>query len=234
LNQHPATILVVDDEAPLRRFLRATLTDRGYRVVEAENAADGLAAAADQAPDVVLLDLGLPDMDGLTVIRRLREWLTAPIVVISARGQERDKVDALDAGADDYLTKPFGVAELHARLRVALRHYSRGGAAGAAQAERLTVGELVVDFAARRVFVGEQEAHLTKLEFNLLAALARHPGKVLTHTQLLREVWGPHAAGETHYLRVYAANLRRKLEPDPAQPRYLITEQGVGYRLADE
>lgn len=234
MNQHPATILVIDDEAPLRRFLRATLTDRGYRVVEAENATDGLAAAADQAPDVVLLDLGLPDLDGLTVIRRLREWLTAPIVVISARGQERDKVDALDAGADDYLTKPFGVAELHARLRVALRHSSRGGAAGAAQAERLAVGELVVDFAARRVFMGEQEVHLTKLEFNLLAALARHPGKVLTHTQLLREVWGPHAAGETHYLRVYAANLRRKLEPDPAQPRYLITEQGVGYRLADE
>lgn len=233
VNSNPATILVIDDEAPLRRFLRATLSDRGYRVVEAETAATGLAAAADSAPDVVLLDLGLPDMDGLTVIQHLREWLKAPIIVISARGQERDKVDALDAGADDYLTKPFGVAELHARLRVALRHSNRSDTGGA-PAERFAVDGLTVDFAARRVFLNKQEIHLTRLEFNLLMALARHPGKVLTHTQLLREVWGPHAAGETHYLRVYAANLRRKLEADPAQPRYLITEQGVGYRLADE
>lgn len=228
------TILIVDDEPPLRRFLRATLGDRGYRVLEASTAAEGIRAVADHSPDVVILDLGLPDMEGLEVIRRLRQWSHAPIVVVSARGQERDKVAALDAGADDYLTKPFGTSELHARLRVALRHAARPGQPPGAGPTSMTVADLRVDLEARRVFVHGKEVRLTKLEYNLLAVLARHVGKVLTHQFLLREVWGPHAAGESHYLRVYIANLRRKLERDPAQPRYLITEQGVGYRLADE
>jgi len=229
-----ATILVVDDEPPMRKFLRATLVDRGYRVVEAATAAEGLRHAADEAPDVIILDLGLPDMDGLEVIRRVRQWSQAPIVVVSARGQERDKVAALNFGADDYLTKPFGVGELHARVRVALRHSARAPDAQGEGPAKFAVGDLNLDLLARRVVVRGQEVHFTRLEYKLLAVLARYAGKVLTHDFLLREVWGPRATGETHYLRVYMANLRRKLELDSAQPRYLLTEQGVGYRFADE
>jgi two-component system KDP operon response regulator KdpE len=223
-------VLVIDDELPVLRFLRASLAAHGYRLAEARSGEEALREAAARVPDVVLLDLGLPDLDGLEVTRRLREWSAVPIIVLSARGQERDKIDALDAGADDYLTKPFAVGELLARLRVALRHAARGAAGDEPCVE---VGELRIDLAARRVFVGGEEARLTRTEYNLLALLARHAGKVLTHRQLLKEVWGPGAVAQSHYLRVYMGQLRHKLERDPARPRYLLTETGVGYRLAD-
>ena len=227
-------VLVIEDDAAMRRFLRASLTAAGYRVAEAETGDAALKAAPLQPPDVVILDLGLPDMDGLEVIRNLRTWSQVPIVVVSARGQEKDKVAALDLGADDYLTKPFSVGELLVRIRVAMRHTARIAARGGAEASQFTVADLKVDLAARRVFLADKEVHLTPLEYRLMSTLAHHAGKVLTHRFLLEEVWGPPYVEETHYLRVYMANLRRKMEADPARPRYLLTEQGVGYRLADE
>jgi two-component system KDP operon response regulator KdpE len=224
--------VLIEDEREIRRFLRVTLEGQGYRLFEAATAADGLVEVASRQPDVVVLDLGLPDTDGLEVIRRIREWSTVPIIVLSARGREDDKVAALDAGADDYVSKPFGAGEFLARVRVALRH-----AAGlrSEDAEAVfTVGDLQVDLARRHVRVGGQEVHLTPIEYRLLAVLVRHAGKVLTHRHLLREVWGPGQVEEPHYLRVYMAQLRRKLETTPARPRYLLTEPGVGYRLAAE
>jgi two-component system KDP operon response regulator KdpE len=222
-------VLVVDDEPQVVRFLRATLPTQGYRVIEAATGNQGLVEASTRAPDLILLDLGLPDIDGVEVTRRLREWSRTPIIVLSARGQEGDKIQALDAGADDYLTKPFGTGELLARMRVALRNAAR--AAGGEGEPVFTVGELKVDLGARRVFVGDEEVHLTRTEYNLLALLVKHAGKVLTHRQLLKEVWGPGSTEESHYLRVYMGQLRHKLERDPARPRYLLTETGVGYRL---
>lgn len=221
-------ILVIEDEPPIRRFLRASLTDAGYRVSEAVSGAEGLRSAASQPPDLVILDLGLPDLDGQEVLRRLREWYTAPILVLSARDQETEKVQALDHGADDYVTKPFGVGELLARMRTALRHAHRIDA----DATTITIGDLVVDLASRVVTLAGREVHLTPLEYKLLATLLKHAGKVLTHRFLLREVWGPQDSQENHYLRVFVASLRRKLEADPARPRYILTEQGVGYRFA--
>jgi two-component system KDP operon response regulator KdpE len=226
----PVNILVIEDEAPIRRFLRATLEAEGFRVVEAPTGEEGLRQAATRAPDVVILDLGLPDQDGLEVTRRLREWSTMPIVVLSARGRESDKVAALDAGADDYVTKPFGAGELMARLRVALRHRSRATEG----APVFRVGELEVDLERRRVTVTGREVHLTPTEYRLLAVLVRHAGKVLTHAFLLREVWGPGYSGQSHYVRVYMGQLRQKLERDAARPRYFVNEPGVGYRLKDE
>jgi two-component system KDP operon response regulator KdpE len=223
-------ILLIEDEQPIRRFLRASLTAEGYRLNEAESGAQGLRLASQQPPDLVILDLGLPDMEGHEVLTGLREWLAAPIIILSARNQEQQKVQALDAGADDYVTKPFGIAELLARMRTALRHSATGGEAS----PNFSVGELQVDFAARKVTVRGQDIHLTPLEYKLLATLIKHAGKVLTHRFLLKEVWGPGHAEETHSLRVFMAALRRKLEADPAQPRYLLTEPGVGYRLAAE
>jgi two-component system KDP operon response regulator KdpE len=223
-------VLVVEDEPQIVRFLRATLPPHGYRVVDASSAAEGLREAASRAPDIVLLDLGLPDLDGVEVVRRIREWSQMPIVVVSARGQERDKVEALDAGADDYLTKPFGTDELLARMRVALRRSVRSEE----QRPVVEAGSLRIDLAARVVQRGGEEVRLTRTEYRLVAALAQHPGKVLTHRQLLREVWGPNAELETPYLRVYMAQLRHKLEDDPARPRHLLTETGVGYRLKVE
>jgi two-component system KDP operon response regulator KdpE len=225
-------VLVVEDDPQIRRFLRATLPTHGVELVEAATAGDGLREAASRTPDVVLLDLGLPDLDGIEFIRRLREWSSAAIIVISARGLERDKVAALDAGADDYLTKPFGIDELLARLRVALRHRARAGDAAASAVFK--TGELSVDLAGHVVRLGEREVHLTPTEFKLLALLVRHVGKVVTHRQLLVEVWGPQAAGNTHYLRVQMHGLRHKLEEVPARPRYLLNEPGVGYRLREE
>jgi two-component system KDP operon response regulator KdpE len=225
-------ILLIEDEAPIRKFLLSTLTNEGYRVQFAETAAAGLRLAAEQPPDLILLDLGLPDLDGQQVLSRLREWYGGPIVILSARDQESQKVAALDSGADDYLTKPFGTSELLARLRVALRH-ATSQANGSEQAV-YSVGDLRVDLAARRVFCGADEVHLTPIEYKLLTTLIRHAGKVLTHRFLLKEVWGPGQTSETHYLRVHMASLRRKLEADSAHPRYLLTEQGVGYRLAAE
>jgi len=225
-------LLVVEDDTQMRKFLRASLASNGYRLVEAVNGAEGLTQAASYNPDLILLDLGLPDMDGLVVTQRLREWNSAPIIVISARGQEDDKIHALDAGADDYLTKPFGTGELLARIRVALRH------SGRSRQERsepiLTVGELSVDLDKRSVHVAGKEVHLTPTEYKLLATLLKNAGKVLTHRQLLKEVWGPGYANNTQYLRVYMVQLRHKLEQDAARPRYLVTEPGVGYRLKSD
>ena len=225
-------VVVVEDEPQIRKFLRAALAGQGYRVFEAGTGEDGLIEAASRQPDVVIVDLGLPDVDGLQVIKRLREWSAVPVIVLSARGQEADKVAALDAGADDYLSKPFGVGELMARMRVALRHRARVD--GTAAESTLTVGELHVDLGRRRVQIHGAEVHLTPIEYRLLTTLVRNAGKVMTHRQLLQEVWGPNATEHAHYLRVYMAHLRRKLEADPARPRYLTTEPGVGYRLASE
>ncbi len=222
-------VLVIEDEPQVMRFLRASLTSNGYRLVEATTARGGLTCASQYVPDLVLLDLGLPDMDGVEVARRLREWSQMPIIVLSARGLERDKVSALDAGADDYLTKPFGFAELLARMRVALRHSMR--IAGGAREAVFVSGALKVDLEARRIHVGDVEVKLTPIEFRLLAVLVRNAGKVVTHKQLLTEVWGPNAAGEKHYLRVYMTHLRRKLARAPGEPSAFETEAGVGYRL---
>jgi len=224
-------VLIIEDESPIRGFLSASLAGEGHDVVEAETGREGLAQATMWVPEIVILDLGLPDMDGLEVIRGLREWSQAPIVILSAREQERDKVAALDAGADDYLTKPFGIRELLARVRVALRHAARVGTADAAP---VAIGEFTMDFEARRTFVAGRELHLTPIEYKLLATLVRHAGKVLTHRFLLKEVWGPLRVDDVHYLRVFMAGLRRKIEAAPSHPRYLLTEQGVGYRFADE
>ncbi len=220
-------VLVVEDEVPMRRFLRAALQAHGYRFLEAGTAQEATLLAASHQPAVLLLDLGLPDMDGLELTRRLREWMQTPIIVISARGREDDKIRALDAGADDYLTKPFGTGELMARIRVALRH-QRGSVE---EAPVFEVGDLRVDPAKRQVFRLGQEVHLTPTEYKLLIALVKHAGKVLTHDQLLREVWGRAKGAQPLYLRVYMAQLRHKLEADPARPQILQTEQGVGYRL---
>jgi two-component system, OmpR family, KDP operon response regulator KdpE len=225
-------VLVVEDEAQVMRFLRATLEAHGYRLAQATSAQQGLLEATTRAPDLILLDLGLPDLDGVELTRRLREWSTTPIIVVSARGREGDKIQALDAGADDYLTKPFGAGELLARMRVALRNAARS-VAGAGETVFRT-GELAVDLAARRVSVGGREVHLTRTQYKLLTTLVKNAGKVVTHRQLLREVWGPGAIEHSHYLRVYMGQLRHKLEKDPARPRYLETETGVGYRLRVE
>jgi two-component system KDP operon response regulator KdpE len=228
-------VLVVDDEARIRRFLVTTLAARGYVVAEAGTLAEARLSCTGRPPDVVLLDLGLPDGDGIDLVREIRGWSALPIVVLSARGQEEDKVEALDAGADDYLVKPFGVPELLARLRVALRHARRDGEAEAAWSWTAAGHGFRLDAARRlcwRTTAGvEAEVRLTPTEFRLLACLARHHGKVLTHTQLLREVWGPHHEGDVAYLRVYLGQLRQKLEPEPARPRWFLTEPGVGYRL---
>jgi two-component system KDP operon response regulator KdpE len=222
-------VLVIEDEPQMLRFLRASLESHDFRFVEAPTAREGLAQATGRNPDVILLDLGLPDADGIDVTRRIREWSGTPIIVISARGREQDKIAALDAGADDYLTKPFGLGELLARLRVALRHAAR--AAGEPEEPVFVLGDLRVDLANRRVFARDAEVHLTPTEYKLLATMVRNAGKVLTHRYLLKEVWGVHAAEQTANLRVYMTQLRHKLEAAPARPRYLMTEAGVGYRL---
>jgi two-component system KDP operon response regulator KdpE len=209
--------------------LRASLEAENYRLVEAETGEQGLRMASQQPPDLVILDLGLPDLEGHEVLSRLREWLTAPIIILSARHQETEKVQALDHGANDYVTKPFGIAELLARMRTALRLASRS-----AESSVFSVGDLKVDMAARQVAVHEEPVHLTPLEYKLLTTLVKNAGKVLTHRHLLREVWGPGHAEETHSLRVFMTSLRRKLEDNSARPRYLLTEPGVGYRLAAE
>ena len=225
-------VLLVEDESQMRTFVRLTLTSHSYRVLEVETGREALQQAAAHTPELVLLDLGLPDIDGLDVTRGLREWSVTPIIVISARGQERQKVEALDAGADDYITKPFGSAELMARIRVALRHAARTAADPLSSV--VTIGQVKVDLAKRLVLVGETEVHLTPIEYKLLVVLTKHAGMVLTHKQLLDLVWGPGHAHQMQYLRVYMAQLRQKLEENPARPRYLLTEPGVGYRLKSE
>jgi len=224
-------VLIVEDEAQMCRFLRTALTAQDYRVVEAQSAKDAMVAATTRNPEIILLDLGLPDGDGVDLTRRIREWSRVPIIVISARGREDDKVAALDAGADDYLTKPFSVNELLARMRVALRRAAQAGSIAAAPV--IDIGPLHVDQGRREVTVDGHAVHLTPIEYRLLTVLARNAGMVLTHRQILKEVWGPWDTDQTHYLRVFMAQLRRKIEPDPARPRLLVTEQGVGYRLRD-
>jgi two-component system KDP operon response regulator KdpE len=224
---HPTVVLVIDDETQIRRLLRVSLEAGGYRVFEAATGEAGLVEAAQRRPEVIVLDLGLPDMDGATVLKRLREWSQAPVLVLSVREGEDDKVAALDNGADDYMTKPFSTVELLARLRVARRH-----AQPIAENSVFRNGRLEVDLAGRLVRVKDQEVKMTPTEYSLLRLLVRNAGKVVTHRQILKEVWGPNYAEQTHYLRVYMAHLREKIEADPSRPELLLTEPGVGYRLA--
>ncbi len=225
---HP-TVLIVEDDPHIRRFVRQALESEGCAVFETETVQRGLIEAGTRQPDAIVLDLGLPDEDGMALLRELRGWTEVPVLVLSARAEESDKIAALDAGADDYLTKPFGVGELLARLRVLLRRHGRGGAGQAAEAR---FGDVHVDLARRLVTRAGQPVHLTPMEYRLLAALLSRRGKVVTHRELLREVWGPSHVESNHYLRIYMGHLRQKLEADPAQPAYLLTEVGVGYRYA--
>jgi two-component system KDP operon response regulator KdpE len=227
VSEPKASVVLIEDEPQMRRFLRAVLPSQGVDLFEADSGERGIVEVGLRRPDVVILDLGLPDIDGVTVVTRLREWTEVPIIILSARHDEDQKVAALDAGADDYLTKPFSVAELLARIRVALRRMARA----ADGAEVVHAGPITIDLSLRRVDVSGTPVRLTPIEYRLLAQLARHAGRVLTHRHLLKEVWGPTHVDDAHYLRIYMAQLRRKLEVDPTQPRYLITEPGVGYRL---
>jgi len=227
-----ATVLLIEDERQMRRFLKITLQGHGYTLVEAQSGQEGLTEVAARNPEIVLLDLGLPDMDGLEVTKRIREWSRVPIIVLSARDQEDDKIRALDAGADDYLTKPFGAGELMARIRVALRHLTIKHSEG--EDPVFTLASLKVDFSKRQVFREGKEVHVTPIEYKLLSILIKHAGKVITHNQLMKEVWGPGYVDQTHYLRIYMAQLRHKLEADPARPRFFINEPGIGYRLRTE
>ncbi len=223
-------ILIVDDEKPIRHFIKVSLEAQGYRCIEAENGKTALIGIASHRPELIILDLGLPDVDGLEVIRKAREWADIPIIIVSARGQESEKVEALDAGADDYLTKPFSVAELLARIRVSLRRSSKGNVASTI----FQLGDLVIDYERRKVQLLDKDVHLTPTEYRLLTLLAKHHGKVLTHKFLVEKIWGGLTENDTQSLRVCMGNLRRKIESDTAQPKYIMTEIGVGYRLTDE
>jgi len=221
-----ARIMIIDDEPQMRRLLQVALTAHGYEIREAETGREGIDQAAVFHPDLIVLDLSLPDLDGIEVIKQLREWTQTPVIILSVREQESDKIAALDAGADDYVTKPFSMGELLARIRTALRH-----AAGAGDEPVLTFGGLAIDLTRRYVAVDGREIKLTPTEYELLRILVVNAGKVLTHRQLMRTVWGPSYEQETNYLRVYIRQLRQKIEPDPARPRHIVTEPGVGYRL---
>ena len=223
-----ALILLIEDDTQIRRFLRTTLTNSGYRLLEATSGQEGMRLVSTQHPDLIILDLGLPDVDGLDVTEQLRQWTSTPIIVLSARDKEGDKVQALDRGADDYLTKPFGTEELLARLRVSLRHRQQ---TLYVETPVFSFANVRIDLEHRQVYVAEAEVHLTPIEYKLLTILIRYAGKVVTQKQLLKEIWGPTYEKETHYLRIYMGQLRHKLEADPAQPRWLLTEPGVGYRL---
>ncbi|HWR38085.1 MAG TPA: response regulator [Patescibacteria group bacterium] len=220
-------VLVVDDEPQIRKLLRVALTAHGYKISEASDGQEGIHQAALTNPEMVIVDLGLPDMDGKEVVRRIREWSSVPILILSARDQEEEKIAALDLGADDYVTKPFSIGELMARMRVAQRRLAVNEDGEAV----VTCGELVIDLALRKVTVSGQEVHLTPTEYDIMKVLAQHAGRVLTHKQLLKAVWGTAYNEDTHYIRVYIGQLRRKLEENPARPRYIVTESGIGYRL---
>lgn len=223
----PATLLVIDDEPQIRKFLRISLVSQGYKVIEAATGGEGLAQAALARPDLVVLDLGLPDMDGQQVLRELREWSAVPVMVLSVRASEVQKVDVLDGGANDYVTKPFGIQEFLARIRALLRHAPQTGAVEPVA----SFGPLTVDFAYRKVMLDGVEVPLTRKEYALLAQLAAHPGRVITQQQLLKDIWGPTHVDDTHYLRIVVAHVRQKLGDDPTAPRFIVTEAGVGYRL---
>ncbi|MEZ4488026.1 MAG: response regulator [Cyanobacteriota/Melainabacteria group bacterium] len=227
------SILIVEDEPEIRRFLRVTLSNHGFTLYEATKGAEAIAMLESSIPTLVIMDLGLPDIDGVDLIKRVRDWSTVPIIVLSVRNMESDKIDALDAGADDFVTKPFGVFELMARIRVALRHLDLRDK-GDEESSVFSVGDLKVDFSRREVFIKDTQVHLTPTEYKLLTMLAQNPGKVVSQESLLREVWGPGHSKRSHYLRVYMGNIRQKLEEKPARPRYIITEPGVGYRLKDD
>jgi len=229
-----AKILVIEDEVPVRKFICSMLRGSDYDVLEAGTAREGISLLGSHKPELLLLDLGLPDMDGMAVIREVREWSKTPIIVLSARGQEKDKVTALDAGADDYLTKPFGVEELRARIRLAIRHSTKIADGEHAGETALVLDYLKIDFALRKVERAGVELHLTNIEYKLLTLLTQNVGRVLTHSFIIREVWGKYLIEDKHPIRVYMAALRRKIEPDPSQPRYILTEQGVGYRLVEQ
>ena len=231
MNENLATILIVEDEQAIRRFVRSALEAEGFRVCEADGVQRGLIEAATRKPDLVVLDLGLPDGDGQDFIRDLRLWSPIPVIVLSARVDETDKVKALDAGADDYLIKPFGIGELLARIRVALR---RRGQVTDSPSPLVQLGDVSIDLVSRRITRGDEEIHLTPIEFRLLGELLAHPDKVMTHRQLLLAVWGPTFVEHNHYLRIYMGHLRQKLEVDPTLPRYLLTETGIGYRYQAE
>lgn len=222
-------VVVIEDDPQMRRFLRTGLGTQGFQVYEAESGQRGLIEAGTRKPDLVILDLGLPDMDGVEVIRTLREWTTMPVIILSARSAEEQKIEALDAGADDYLSKPFGIGELLARIRVALRHAT--ASVDGAPSEVFRSGNLTVDLQKRLVCIDDREIHLTPIQYRLLSVLVRHAGRVMTQRQLLKEVWGPSYTDNAHYLRIYMSQLRRKLEADPTKPEFLLTESGVGYRL---
>lgn len=226
-------ILIVEDEQSIINFVTAVLTVNGYDVIQAKTGAQAQSMATSHCPDLILLDLGLPDMDGLDVIRFIRGWTRLPIIVVSARTQERDKVEALDLGADDYITKPFGTSELLARIRTALRHASTANAATPAEAAVFQVGDLTIDYERRRIVVRGNEVHLTQNEFKIISLLSRHAGKVLTHDFIIKEIWGPGLKGDNQILRVNMANIRRKIEKNPGAPEYILTEVGVGYRMAE-
>lgn len=221
-------ILVIEDEQEIRKFLSFSLESNGYKPILANNGHEGLQQVAAARPELIILDLGLPDMDGQHIIQRVREWSSLPIIVLSARGQEQDKIKALENGADDYLTKPFGLGELLARIKVALRHSRRGDNA---ESEIFTQDDLVVDRAKRVVTLAGEEVHLTPIEYQLLTIMVKHAGKVVTHTQLLKEIWGKHSAENNNYLRIHMQHLRQKLKDNPLKPTYLVTEPGIGYRL---
>ncbi|HWQ78998.1 MAG TPA: response regulator transcription factor [Anaerovoracaceae bacterium] len=231
MNKNPF-ILIVEDEEAISGFISAVLTSNDYNLIKTGKGREAVSMAASHSPDLILLDLGLPDMDGTDVIKTIREWSDIPIIVVSARGHEREKVEALDLGADDYITKPFGTSELLARIRTAIRH-SRKNAGGGACAEKVTVGDLEIDYEKRLVTVRKKETHLTPIEYRIISLLSRHLGKVLTYESIIKEVWGPYT-DEIQALRVNMANIRRKLEDNPAEPRYIVTEIGVGYRMAEE
>lgn len=222
-------VVVIEDDPQLRRFLRTGLGSQGFQVFEAGTGRQGLIEVGTRKPDLVILDLGLPDRDGVDIVKAIRGWTGLPILILSARDAEQDKIEALDAGADDYLTKPFGLGELLARLRVALRHAA--AAPESSRTEAFTSGRLRVDLQKRLVYVDDAEIHLTPIQYRLLSVLVKNAGKVLTHRQILKEVWGPSSVDNTHYLRIYMSQLRQKLELDPTQPKLLLTESGVGYRL---
>ncbi|PPC90002.1 MAG: DNA-binding response regulator [Methylobacter sp.] len=224
-------IVVIEDDPPIRRFLRTGLTTQGFTVYEAANGKQGIIEAGNRKPDLIILDLGLPDRDGVEVIKAIRAWSAMPIIILSARSNEDNKIKGLDAGADDYLTKPFGFGELLARIRVALRHANRSAAKDSG--EIFNCGNLTLDFQQRTVSVDGKNVHLTPIQYRLLITLVKNAGKVLTHQQILKEVWGPSYQENDHYLRIYMSQLRHKLETDPAQPKFLLTELGVGYRFND-
>lgn len=227
------TILLVEDELAISNFIQAVLTHNCYNVIKAENGWDAIGLTSSHCPDLILLDLGLPDMDGIQVLKNIREWSNIPIIVVSARGHEREKVEALDLGADDYITKPFGTSELLARIRTAVRHSNKRKEESHPEAERIIIGGLNIDFDKRIVKVDEKEIHLTPIEYKIIVLLSRNVGKVLTHDYIMKEIWGPYI-NENQTLRVNMANIRRKIEANPAEPKYIVTEVGVGYRMVDE